>query len=171
MAHGHERDLPLNNPILQFEWRFMMHKTMVPCLLIFALLFTCVRQIAAASNKALEEKIVALEKQGWEEIKKKDWNALGSLMTDDFVEVTEMGIRGKSEALEDLKANLILTEYAIEQVKLLELSKDAALLAYQLVQKGSYKGQGLPAKMNCSAAYVRRGGKWLNASFQETMAK
>ena len=112
-----------------------MHKTMVPCLLIFALLFTCVRQIAAASNKALEEKIVALEKQGWEEIKKKDWNALGSLMTDDFVEVTEMGIRGKSEALEDLKANLILTEYAIEQVKLLELSKDAALLAYQLVIK------------------------------------
>jgi ketosteroid isomerase-like protein len=148
-----------------------MHKTMVPFLSLLALLFMCVPQIAAASNKALGEKIVALEKQGWEAIKKKDWNALGSLMTDDFMEVSEMGIRGKSEALEDLKANFILTEYAMEQIKVLELSKDAALLAYQLSQKGSYKGQGLPAKMNCSAAYVRRGGKWLNASFQETMAK
>lgn len=59
----------------------------------------------------------------------------------------------------------------MEQVKVLELGKDAALLAYQLVQKGSYKGQGLPARMNCSAAYVLSGGKWLNASFQETMAK
>ena len=148
-----------------------MHKTMVTGLPLFALLLTCVPHMAAASNKAVEERIVALEKQGWEAIKKKDWNALGSLMTDDFVEVTEMGIRGKSETLEDLKANFILTEYAMEQVKVLELSKDAVLLAYQLSQKGSYKGQGLPAKMNCSATYVRRGGKWLNASFQETMAK
>ena len=148
-----------------------MHRTMMPLLLLFSLLFTCVPQTAAPSNKALEERIVGLEKQGWEAIKKKDWNALGSLLTDDFLEVTEMGIRGKSETLEDLKANFILTEYAMEQVKVLELSKDAALLAYQLSQKGSYKRQALPAKMNCSAVYVRRSGKWWNASFQETMAK
>jgi hypothetical protein len=152
-------------------WRFTMHKTMVAFLSLVALLFAFASQTTAASNKALEEKIVALEKQGWEAIKKNEWNVLGSLMTDDFVEVTEMGIRGKSEALEDLRANLMLTEYAMEQVKVLELGKDGALLTYQLVQKGSYKGQGLPAKMNCSAAYLRRGGKWWNASFQETMAK
>ena len=87
-----------------------MHKTMVAFLSLFALLFTCVSQMAAASNQVLEEKIVELEKQGWEAIKRKDWNALGSLMTEDFVEITELGIRGKSEALAGLKANLILTE-------------------------------------------------------------
>jgi hypothetical protein len=62
-------------------------------------------------------------------------------------------------------------DYSMENVKLLGLSKDAALLTYQLVQKGSYKGQDLPPKMNCSAAYTRRGGKWLNISFQQTPAK
>jgi hypothetical protein len=154
-----------------FKWRFIMHKAIVAFLSLVALPFTFVAQTAAASNKALEEKIVALEKEGWEAIKKKDWNALGGLMTDDFVEVSDMGIRGKSEALEDLKANLIIREYAMENVKLVQLGKDAALLAYQLVQKGSYKGQDLPSKMNCSAMYVQRGAKWLNASFQETMAK
>jgi hypothetical protein len=138
---------------------------------VVSLLFTCVPRTAAASNKAVEEKIISLEKQGWEAIKKKGWNALSSIMTEDFVEVGEMGIRGKSEALQDLKSNLILTEYAMEQVRVLELSKDAALVIYQLVQKGSYQGQDLPSKMNCSAAYVRRGGKWLNISFQETPAK
>ena len=120
-----------------------MHRTMIALLLLFSLLFTCVPQTAAASNIALE---------GWEAIKKKDWNALGSPMTDDFVEVTEMGIRGKSEALEDLKANFILTEYPMEQVKVLELSKDAALLAYQLSQKGSYKGTSVASQneLQCS---------------------
>lgn len=128
-------------------------------LLSLVLLFSCIAQTAAASNKALEEKITSLEKQGWEAIKKKDWNALSSVMTEDFVDVGEMGIRGKSEALQDLKANFILTEYAMDHIKMLELSNDAALLTYQLIQKGSYKGQNLLAKISCSAAYVRSGGK------------
>lgn len=35
-----------------------------------------------------------------------------------------MGIRGKSEALQDLQANLISTVHAMEKVKLLGLSND-----------------------------------------------
>jgi hypothetical protein len=148
-----------------------MEKWIIILLCLLSLLFLCVTGAGTAVNKALEEKIVAQEKQGWEAIKKKDWTALGRLMAEDFVEVGEMGIRGKLEAIEDLKANLTLTEYAMEEVKVLELSKDAGLVTYRLVQKGSYKGQDLPSKANCSAAYVRRGGKWLNISFQQTAAK
>jgi hypothetical protein len=148
-----------------------MEKWIIILLCLLSLLFLCVTGAGTAVNKALEEKIVAQEKQGWEAIKKKGWIVLGSLMTEDFVEVGEMGIRGELEAIEDLKANLTLTEYAMEEVKVLELSKDAVMVTYRLVQKGSYKGQDLPSKANCSAAYVRRGGKWLNTSFQQTAAK
>jgi len=122
---------------------------------------------AFLGHEQQEEKIVSLEKQGWEAIKKKDWNALGGIMTEEFVEVGKMGIRGKSEALQDL--NLILTEYAMEQVKVLELSKDAALLAYQLVQKGSYKGQDLPSKIICGLCPAWR--EVAQHLFQETRAK
>ena len=148
-----------------------MKKWTIILLCLLSLLFLCVTGAGTAVNKALEEKIVALEKQGWEAIKKKDWTALGSVMTEDFVKVGEMGIRGRSAAIEDLKANLTLTEYGMEEVNVLELSKDATMVTYRLVQKGSYKGQDLPSKASCSAAYVRRGGKWLNISFQQTAAK
>jgi hypothetical protein len=147
----------------------MKRRTII--LLCLLSLFLCRIGTADPSKKALEEKIVALEKQGWEAIKKKDWNGLSSLLTEDFVEVGEMGIRGKSAAIDDLKANLTLTEYSMEDAKVLELGKDGGLLTYRLVQKGSYQGQGLPSKVNCSAAYVRRGGKWLNISFHQTTAK
>jgi hypothetical protein len=126
---------------------------------------------AAPGNKAVEEKIVALEKQGWEAITKKDWNGLSSIMAEDFVEVGEMGIRGKSAAIEDLKANLTLKEFSMEDAKVVELGKDGALVTYKLAQKGSYQGQDLPSKTNCSATYARRGGKWLNTSFHQTAAK
>ena len=53
---------------------------------------------------------------------------------------------GKSEAVQDLKANLTLTEYVMQEAKVLELGKDAALVTYQLAQKGSYQGQDLPSK-------------------------
>jgi hypothetical protein len=148
-----------------------MKKLTISLLCLSALLFLCVTSTGAAGSNALEEKIVALEKQGWEAIKNKDWNGLSSLLTEDFVEVGEMGIRGKSAAIEDLKANLTVTEYSMEDAKVLELGKDGGLLTYQLVQKGSYKGQDLPSKANCSAAYIRRGGKWLNISFHQTAAK
>lgn len=92
-------------------------------LTLVRLLFTCVAQ-TAASNKALEERVLCFEKQGWEAIKKKDWNALSSVMTEDFLEVGEMGISGQSEALQDLRANLIITVHAMEKVKLLGLSND-----------------------------------------------
>jgi hypothetical protein len=148
-----------------------MKKGTISLLCLLSLLFLSGIVKGAAGNKALEEKIVALEKQGWEAITKKDWNRLNSLMAEDFVEVGDMGIRGKSAAIEDLKANLTLKEYSMEDAKVLELGKDAALVTYKLAQKGSYKGQDLPSKTNCTAAYVRRGGKWLNISFQQTAAK
>ena len=84
-----------------------MKKWVIILLCLLSLLFLWVTGAGTAVNKALEEKIVALEKQGWEAIKKKDWTALGSLMTEDFVDVGEVGIRGRSAAIDDLKANLI----------------------------------------------------------------
>lgn len=126
---------------------------------------------ATIGSNALEEKIVSLEKRGWDAIKGKDWNALSSLMTDDFVDISNMGIRGKSDTVEDLKANLILTDYSMENIRSIELNKNAAIVAYKLTQKATYKGESVPSTSYCSATYVQRGGKWLNTSFHETPTK
>ncbi len=121
--------------------------------------------------KGVNERIVALEKEGWEAIKKKDWNALGALMTENFVMVDEDGIvSGKSEVLKAL-ADLNITDYAMEDTKVVTLDKDAALLTYKVTQRGTYKGQDLPSKpYYASSVYVKRGGKWLNALYQQSLS-
>ena len=48
-----------------------MKKWTIILLCLLSLLFLCVTATGTASNKALEEKIVAQKKQGWETIKKK----------------------------------------------------------------------------------------------------
>ena len=74
-------------------------------------------------------------------------------MTEDFVEVGEMGIRGRSAAIEDLKANLTLTEYGMEEVKVLELSKDAALVTYpkRIVQGAGFAVESQLQRSVCPA--------------------
>ncbi len=127
---------------------------------------------AASSKKTDDEKIIDLEKQGWEAIKNKDWNAFGSLLSEDFVNVDDDGITtGRSEVVK-LTSNLNLTDYSLEESKVVMLSKDVALLTYKATEKGSSKGQDLPSKpFYMSSAYVKRGGKWVNVFFQETLAK
>ena len=130
------------------------------------------KQGAATITKAVNQRIVELEKEGWEAIKKKDWNGLGALMTADFVMVDENGIvSGRPEVLKVL-ADLTLTDYLMEDTKGVMLDKDAALLTYKVTQKGSFKGQAIPSKpYYASSVYVKRGGKWLNVLFQQSLSQ
>ncbi len=127
---------------------------------------------AATIKKAVNQRIVELEKEGWEAIKKKDWNGLGALMTADFVMVDENGIvSGRSEVLKVL-ADLNLTDYVMEDTKVVMLGRDAALLTYKVTQKGSFKGQDIPSKpYYASSVYVKRGDKWLNVLFQQSLSQ
>jgi hypothetical protein len=84
-----------------------------------------------------------------EAVKNKDWNTFGSVLTDDFVLVS------------DMKANLNLRDYSMEDVKVKELGKETALLTYILRQKDSQRGKGFSSQDYLSAVYVNRGGKWL----------
>jgi ketosteroid isomerase-like protein len=114
---------------------------------------------SSSTRKSLEEKITALEKQGNEAVKNKDWNTFSSFLTDDFVLVTDQGIMtGKSEVVSDLKLNLNLRDYSMDDVKVTELAKDAALISYRFRQKGSQKGKDFSSQDYLSAVYVKRGG-------------
>jgi len=79
-----------------------------------------------------------------------------------------MGIREKSEAIQDLKANLRSMRWG---VKVLELNKRCGPLDAPTHPERIVQGTGLAVESNCSAVYVRRGGKWLNLSSQQTTAR
>ena len=63
---------------------------------------------------------------------------------------------------------LKLTEYKAGKMTIKPLGKEAALVTYPLQMKGTYQGKPLPTKNLASAVWVKQGGKWREAYYQET---
>jgi ketosteroid isomerase-like protein len=121
--------------------------------------------------KALVDKLVAIEKQAWEDVKNHDLASYSRLLADDYVAIDEGGISDKATVLRLLK-DLSISEYAMDGVKVTMLSPDAALLTYKATVKGTYQGSALGAQpYYYGAVFARRGGRWLAVSLQETRAK
>jgi len=123
-------------------------------------------------TKAEEEKLISLEKLDWEVTKKKDWKALDGLLSPDFVWVDDGGvIAGRSEFVKYF-ANVDLTDYAMEEVKVTLFTPNVALVTYKVTEKGSFKGEQLPSKpYYVGSGYLKRGGEWVNIFTQTTLAR
>ena len=100
---------------------------------------------------------------------KGDAKALKGLMTADHVAVTPSygGPQTRDEQLKGL-ADLELKEYKAAKMTVRLLGKDAALVRYELAQRGTYKGKPVPPRSYASAVWVRQGGRWREAFYQET---
>src|SRR5215216_4097349 len=112
--------------------------------------------------------IEAKERQVYDAIKAKNWDAFGGLLADDFSLVVSDGVHDKAQTLEGVK-QYNLTEYTISDVRLLKVDADLVVLTYTMNEKTSNDGKETQAKpYRASSAWVSRGGKWLNAYHQES---
>lgn len=118
-----------------------------------------------ATVKEVEKAIQALN----EAFAKQDAAAIKKLVTDEHIAITPYygGLATRDEQFKTLP-DLKTTEYTVSQMKITLLTKDVALITYQLAQKGTFKGTELSPKNYASAVWVKRDGKWLEASYQET---
>jgi len=115
--------------------------------------------------------IIAVDRQIWDAIKAKNWDAFAAALADDAVTVTGGGVSDKAQTVEAVK-KLDLTDYALSDVKVLKLDADAAVITYTSTSKARYDGQPMPdTPSRDSTVFVRRGGKWLAAFHQETPAE
>jgi hypothetical protein len=137
------------------------------------------KDTTANANKAAESKsaaaseteIIAKEKAGWDAVKKKDFDALGKLLTSDFIDIEVDGVYDKAGSIASLK-DFDLTDVTFSDWKMLSIDKDAVILTYSLNEKATNKGQAVPAgPYRVTAAYVNRDGQWLDISFQQTLVK
>jgi hypothetical protein len=48
------------------------------------------------------------------------------------------------------------------------LTDDVAQIIYRATIKGTYAGKAVPSPVYASEVWVKRDGKWLQASYQET---
>jgi ketosteroid isomerase-like protein len=112
-------------------------------------------------EKAINELNTAFEKR--------DADAIKRLTTPDHVAVTPYygGPATRDEQIKTLP-ELKLKEYTSGDIKVTMLTADVALITYQLAMKGTFKGKDLAAKSHASAVWVKKGGQWREAYYQET---
>lgn len=110
----------------------------------------------------------AKERQTWEAIKAKNWDAFGGLLADDFLLVSKDGIANKAQTLEGIKM-YELTEYTFADIRVLKVDADLAVITYTANETTNENGKPTPGKpARCSSAWVNRGGKWLAVYHQES---
>jgi hypothetical protein len=112
--------------------------------------------------------IEAKERQIWDAIKAKNYDAFAGLLAEEFIYVSPDGMSNKAQTAEGVK-KLDLTEYTFSDMRFVKVDEDLAVIAYTSTEKSSYDGKPTPGKpMRNSSAWVRKGGQWLAAFHQET---
>ncbi|HVF44569.1 MAG TPA: nuclear transport factor 2 family protein [Pyrinomonadaceae bacterium] len=112
--------------------------------------------------------IEAKERQVWDALKAKNWDAFSGMLAEDFVIVRNDGVQTRAQMLEEIK-KYDLTEYSFSDIRFVRVDPDLAIITYTATEKSSYDGRPMPSKpTRASSAWVNKGGKWVSAYHQET---
>jgi ketosteroid isomerase-like protein len=99
---------------------------------------------------------------------KGDADAVRQLLIEDHV--TLLSYAQFSNAADQLKvlSDWKFSEYKIDGLKVKPLTGDVAQVTYRVTIKGTYAGKMVPSPVYVGEVWVKRDGKWLQASYQET---
>ncbi|MDT7690228.1 MAG: hypothetical protein QOE46_2987 [Acidobacteriota bacterium] len=115
--------------------------------------------------------IEAKERQVWDAIKAKNWDAFAANLADDFIIVSERGVETKAQTVDSIK-KYDLSEYTFSDIRFIKVDADLAVLIYTSTEKSTYDGKPNSGKpLHNGSAWVNRGGKWLAVYHQESEAR
>jgi RNA polymerase sigma factor (sigma-70 family) len=127
----------------------------------------------AAGDEAgkLRDSLLALERAGWEALKKPDVEAVAARTADDFVAILADGKRlDRKEFLRELRRAKV-KKYELSDARLTTPGKEAAVLTYRARAEYTYRGVAVREDLWVSSTWARRGGKWVGVAYQETPVK
>jgi hypothetical protein len=110
------------------------------------------------------------DKKAWDLIKTKDYAAFGTMIDDNFIDVTPAAVLDKAGTIAEVKT-FDLSDVALSDFKVVKLDNDAAVVTYTVNLKGKINGKDIPANAPAtrdSTAVVLRGGKWYAVYHQTT---
>jgi hypothetical protein len=126
-------------------------------------------ELMGAQN-ALEEKVIAKEREGLDALKSGNLELFGDLTADDAVLVDAHGPASKAQVLQNVAA-FKLTDYSMEGMEFRRLSEDSGLISYKISEKGISHGKEFSAQAYVSSIWAKRSGKWVCVFSQETVAR
>lgn len=112
---------------------------------------------------------MALEKQSWEAWKRRDGKFFEGFLADDHVEVGMSGTATKAQIVGFVGSPICAVKsYKVDKFELTMFDANTALLTYYAEQDTTCNGTPVPSPVWTSSLYVKRGGRWLNALYQQT---
>jgi len=124
-------------------------------------------QEVVSNNVSVE--LVKLEEASWEAWKHRDGKFFQVFLSDDHVEVAFGGTIDKAQVVAGVGSGACeVKSYKVDRFKATLFDKDTAVLTYHAEQDTVCNGATVPSPVWATSIYVRRGGKWLNALYQQT---
>ncbi|MCA1566958.1 MAG: nuclear transport factor 2 family protein [Acidobacteria bacterium] len=121
----------------------------------------------STTGGATADEITAKEKQLWDALKNRDYEAFGKMLSSDSVYISSDVVGGKDETVNGVK-NFAPTEVELSDWKTVVLDADAAVVTYTVDARGTSGGQPIPpGALRASTAWVKRGGEWLAVYHQD----
>lgn len=120
-------------------------------------------------KQALTDELMKIESEIVAAVVDGDITLLARWTTDDF-ELTDIDgkVQNKNQALADVKKETAIKEVKISDPDLLSFSEDSAVLRYTELVKAK---NGRSAKVRITDSFVKKDGKWLIRSQQQTLVK
>lgn len=121
-------------------------------------------------NDAMQDEIVAKEREGLDALKTGDLEKFGRITSDKAIFVDAQGPATKAQVLANV-AGFTLSDYSMENMQYVRLSKKAGLISYKIHEKGVSHGKEFTAQAYVSSIWSQRSGEWVCLFSQETGAR
>ncbi len=114
--------------------------------------------------------VTTIEKNLWEAWKNNETGPFREHLADNSVSINPQGVSaGKEEAIKSMTATPCeVRGFSFSDWQVHELSGDTVIVTYKAKQDATCGGTKIPADVVASSVYVKKDGKWLAASHQET---
>jgi uncharacterized protein (TIGR02246 family) len=99
---------------------------------------------------------------------KGDVDTLRVLMTDDHLTVLTYAHFSNREDQLKLLSDFQFADYQIDGLRVRRLTENAAVVTYRATIRGTYGKRTVPSPVNVGEVWVKRDGRWQQASYQET---
>jgi hypothetical protein len=136
----------------------------------FLLVQPALTRNARPSPTSLQERVVSKEREGMEAIKAGDMDHFARRIADDAIFLDPHGAGTKAEVLKNV-AGFKVIDFAMEDIKFVQVSDNSGLVAYTLTEKGASHGKEFTNRVYASALWAERAGTWVCLFSQETPAR